>query len=79
MKKPSDAATALKKAISIRSQHNELALMESHDLLQQPINLTNMLILAKDYNMAAQILTLYENTVLDMKAHRHLTMVSASL
>ena len=65
MKKPSDAATALKKAISIRSQHNELALMESHDLLQQPINLTNMLILAKDYNMAAQILTLYENTVLE--------------
>ena len=63
MKKPSDAATALKKAISIRSQHNELALMESHDLL--PINLTNMLILAKDYNMAAQILTLYENTVLE--------------
>ena len=65
MKKPSDAATALKKAISIRSQHNELALMKSHDLLQQPINLTNMLILAKDYNMAAQILTLYENTVLE--------------
>lgn len=63
MKKPSDAATALKKAISIRSQHNELGLMESHDLLQQLINLTNMLILAKDYNMAAQILTLYENTV----------------
>ena len=65
MKKPSDAATALKKAISIRSQHNELGLMESHDLLQQLINLTNMLILAKDYNMAAQILTLYENTVLE--------------
>ena len=64
MKKPSDAATALKKAISIRSQHSELGLMETHDLLQQLINLTNMLILAKDYDMAAQVLILYENTVL---------------
>ena len=67
MKKPSEAATALKKALSIRSQHNELGLMESHDLLQQLINLTNMLILAKDYDMAAQVLTLYENTVLEHK------------
>ena len=65
MKKPSEAATALEKALSIRSQHNELGLMESHDLLQQLINLTNMLILAKDYNMAAQVLALYENTVLE--------------
>ena len=65
MKKPSEAATALKKALSIRSQHNELGLMESHDLLQQLINLTNMLILAKDYDMASQVLALYENTVLE--------------
>ena len=65
MKKPSEAATALAKALSIRSQHNELGLMESHDLLQQLINLTNILILAKDYDMAAQVLTLYENTVLE--------------
>ena len=65
MKKPSEAATALEKALSIRSQHNKLGLMESHDLLQQLINLTNMLILAKDYDMVAQVLTLYENTVLE--------------
>lgn len=65
MKNPSEVAAALKKAISIRSQHNELGLMESHDLLQQLINLTNMLILAKDYDMAAQVLALYENTVLE--------------
>ena len=65
MNKPSEAATALEKALSIRSQHNELGLMESHDLLQQLINLTNMLILAKDYDMAAQVLALYENTVLE--------------
>ena len=65
MKNPSEAATALEKAISIRNQHSELGLMESHDLLQQLINLTNMLILSKDYDMAAQILTLYENTVLE--------------
>ena len=45
--------------------HNKLGLMESHDLLQQLINLTNMLILAKDYDMVAQVLTLYENTVLE--------------
>lgn len=64
MKKPSDAATALEKAISICSQHSELGLMESHDLLQQLINLTNMLILANDYDMAEQLLTLYGNTVL---------------
>ena len=65
MKKPSEAAKALERAISIRSQHSELGLMESHDLLQQLINLTNMLILAKDYDMAAQVLTLYENTLLE--------------
>ena len=65
MKKPSEAATALKRALSIRSQHNELGLIESHDLLQQLINLTNMLILAKDYDRASQILALYENTVLE--------------
>ncbi len=65
MKKPSEAATALEKALSIRSQHSKLGLMESHDLLQQLINLTNMLILAKDYNMATQVLTLYENTILE--------------
>lgn len=64
MKKPSEAVTALEKAISIRSRHCELGLMESHDLLQQLINLTNMLILSKDYDMAAKVLTLYENTVL---------------
>ena len=65
MKNPSDAATALEKAISIRSQHSKLGLKESHDLLQQLINLTNMLILAKNYDIAAQILSLYENTVLE--------------
>lgn len=65
MKKPSEAAVALKKAISIRSQHSELGLMETHYLLQQLINLTNMLILAKEYDMASQVLTLYENTVLE--------------
>lgn len=65
MKKPSGAASALKKAISIRSQHSELGLMISHDLLQQLINLTNMLILSKDYDMATQVLTLYENAVLE--------------
>lgn len=65
MKNPSDAATALEKAISIRSQHSKLGLTESHDLLQQLINLTNMLILSKNYDMAAQVLTLYENTVLE--------------
>lgn len=65
MKKPSGAASALKKAISIRSQHSELGLMISHDLLQQLINLTNMLILSKDYDIATQVLTLYENAVLE--------------
>lgn len=65
MKNPSNAATALEKAISIRSQHSKLGLTESHDLLQQLINLTNMLILSKNYDMAAQVLTLYENTVLE--------------
>ena len=64
MKKPSDAATALRKALSIRSQHSELGIMESHDLLQQLINLTNMLILSKEYDMAAQVLSVYENAVL---------------
>lgn len=46
-------------------QYSKLGLTESHDLLQQLINLTNMLILAKNYDMAAQIPTLYENTVLE--------------
>ncbi len=52
----------LKIALEVRSKYG---IFESHDTLQQLMNLTNMLILSKDYDLANQALSLYESLVLE--------------
>ena len=65
MKKPKEAAEMLHTALSIRQEYAHLGLIESHDMLQQLMNLTNMLILSKNTDMARQALSTYENLVLE--------------
>ncbi len=52
MKKPKETAEMLHIALTIRQEYAHLGLVESHDMLQQLINLTNMLILSKNTDMA---------------------------
>ena len=65
MKKPNEAAEMLHTALTIRQEYAHLGLVESHDMLQQLMNLTNMLILSKNTEMARQVLSTYENIVLE--------------
>lgn len=62
LKNGKEAAEYLKMALEIRSKYG---IFKSHDTLQQLMNLTNMLILAKDYDLANQALSLYESLVLE--------------
>lgn len=62
LKNGKEAAEYLKIALEIRSKYG---IFESHDTLQQLMNLTNMLILAKDYDLANQALSLYESLVIE--------------
>lgn len=62
LKNGKEAAEHLKMALEIR---REYGIFETHDTLQQLMNLTNMLILAKDYDLANQALLLYESLVLE--------------
>ena len=65
MKKTKEAAEMLHTALSIRQEYVHLGLAESHDMLQQLLNLTNMLILSKNTDIAKQVLASYENLVLE--------------
>ena len=65
MKKTKEAAEMLHTALTIRQEYAHLGLAESHDMLQQLLNLTNMLILSKNTDMAKQVLSTYENLVLE--------------
>lgn len=65
MKKPKETAEMLHIALTIRQEYAHLGLVKSHDMLQQLINLTNMLILSKNTDMAKQVLSTYENFVLE--------------
>ena len=65
MKKPKEAAKMLHTALTIRQEYAHLGLAESHDMLQQLMNLTNMLILSKNAEMAKQVLSAYESLVLE--------------
>lgn len=62
LKNGKEAAEHLKMALEIRRENG---IFETHDTLQQLMNLTNMLILAKDYDLANQALSLYESLVLE--------------
>ena len=52
MKKPKETAEMLHIALTIRQEYAHLGLVESHDMLQQLINMTNMFILSKNTDMA---------------------------
>lgn len=65
MKKTKEAAEMLHTALTIRQEYSHLGLAESHDMLQQLMNLTNILILSKNTDMAKQVLATYENLVLE--------------
>ena len=65
MKKTKEAAEMLHTAITIRQEYTHLGLAESHDMLQQLLNLTNMLILSQNTDMAKPVLSTYENLVLE--------------
>ena len=62
LKNGKEAAEHLKMALEIR---REYGIFETHDTLQQLMNLTNMLIMTKDYDLANQALSLYESLVLE--------------
>lgn len=63
--KEKEAADALRMAFQIRTEYAHLGLIESHDTLQQIMNLVNMLLLGKEWEQARQILSLYESLVLE--------------
>ncbi len=65
MKKTKEAAEMLHTALTVRQEYVHLGLAESHDMLQQLLNLTNMLILSKNTDIAKQVLASYENLVLE--------------
>ena len=64
MKRGNEAARALRTAFDIRMEYAHMGLAESHDSLQQIMNLINMLLLAKDVDNAKIVLEQYETLVL---------------
>ena len=64
-KRGNEAAKALRTAFDIRMEYVHLGLTESHDSLQQMMNLINMLLLAKDVDNAKIVLEQYETLVLE--------------
>ena len=60
MKQGNNATKALRTAFDIRMEYAHLGLAESHDMLQQMMNLINMLLLAKDVDDAKIVLQQYE-------------------
>lgn len=65
MGKSEDAVTTLQVAFEIRQKYADYGLLETHDTLQQLMNLVNMLILSKDFDAAEHLTTFYENLVLE--------------
>ena len=65
MKRGNEAAKALRTAFNIRIEYAHLGLTESHDSLQQMMNLINILLLAKDVDNAKIVLEQYETLVLE--------------
>ena len=65
MKQGNEAAKALRTAFNIRIEYAHLGLTESHDSLQQMMNLINMLLLEKDVDNAKIVLEQYETLVLE--------------
>lgn len=51
--------------LNIHPEYAHFGLAESHDMLQQLLNLTNMLILSKNTDMTKQFLSTNENLVFE--------------
>ena len=64
-KRGNEAANALRTAFDIRMEYTHLGLTESHDSLQQMMNLINILLMAKDVDNAKIVLEQYESLVLE--------------
>jgi len=62
LKNGKEASEHLKIALEIRKEYG---IFKSHDTLQQLMNLTNMLILAKEFIQASEVLSFYETLVLE--------------
>lgn len=62
-------ANALHTALAVRQEYAYLGPAESHDMLQQLMNLTNMLLLSKNIDMAKQVLSAYKTLFWNMKGH----------
>lgn len=65
MKRGTEAAKTLRTAFDIRMEYAHLGLTETHDSLQQMMNLINMLLLSKDVDNAKIVLAQYEALVLE--------------
>lgn len=65
MKRGNEAAKTLRTAFDIRMEYAHLGLTETHDSLQQMMNLINMLLLSKDVDSAKVVLEQYEALVLE--------------
>ena len=63
--KQEDATAALEKAFLIRMQYPELDLVETHDLLQQMMNLINLLITQHRFVDSERVMASYENIVIE--------------
>lgn len=62
LKNGKESSEHLKIALEIRKDYG---IFESHDTLQQLMNLTNMLIMAKEFVQASEVLSFYETLVLE--------------
>ena len=65
LKKADKATEALHKAFEIRISYADTGIIETHDMLQQMLNLVNMLILAGDLELARLVLNQYDTLVTD--------------
>ena len=65
MKRANEAANALRTAFDVRMEYTHLGLTESHDSLQQMMNIINILLLAKDVDNAKIVFEQYESLVLE--------------
>lgn len=65
MKRGSDATSSLRTAFDIRLEYARLGKVETRAMMQQLMNLISMLILAQDQDQAEEVLTIYENFVLN--------------
>ena len=72
LKKTDKATETLHKAFEIRISYAGTGIIETHDMLQQMLNLVNMLILADDLELARLVLNQYDALVTDNEGNNTL-------